>query len=262
VITTDSRDSGTTTIELSADRDTERTRMPLELVSGRRLFAELLASALPGFAVEVIQPLHLDTGGPVQERLRGPVVTRAHAPLGTGQLFNEGSGVVVIDVSPSLDVDRTSTVLSQARAAGRQVLVLVDDGDVEASARWIELGAAAVLTATSSPADVADTLERLARGEVVLGVAVREGLLARLRARRKAEQQRVAAFEQLTRRESAVLRQLAEGMSPEEIAQDSYVSLNTVRTQVRGILMKLGVRSVVAAVVMSYRTGWIAGENG
>jgi DNA-binding NarL/FixJ family response regulator len=138
------------------------------------------------------------------------------------------------------------------------VLVLVDDGDAEATARWVELGAAAVLTASSAPAEVADTLERIARGESVMGVAVREGLLARLRARRKAEQQRVAAFQQLTRRESAVLRQLAEGMSPEEIAQMSFVSLNTVRTQVRGILTKLEVRSVVAAVAMSYRSGWMS----
>ena len=92
----------------------------------------------------------------------------------------------------------------------------------------------------------------------LLGVAVREGLLANLRARRYEEELRHAPFRSLTKRESAVLNHLAEGASPEEIARVSFVSLNTVRTQIRAVLTKLGVNSVVAAVAAAYRTGWLS----
>ena len=69
------------------------------------------------------------------------------------------------------------------------------------------------------------------------------------------------AFAQLTRREAQVLRELATGASPDEVARLSYVSLNTVRSQIRSVLAKLGVNSVVAAVALAYRSGWLAGDG-
>jgi LuxR family maltose regulon positive regulatory protein len=48
-------------------------------------------------------------------------------------------------------------------------------------------------------------------------------------------------IEPLTEREREVLRHLAAAMSTEEVAQAMFVSVNTVRTHVRGILRKLGV---------------------
>jgi two-component system, NarL family, nitrate/nitrite response regulator NarL len=91
----------------------------------------------------------------------------------------------------------------------------------------------------------------------VIGVSVRESLLSELRTTRARSQDRFAAFESLTKRESDVLRELAVGSSPEDVAKSSYVSVNTVRTQIRGILAKLDVSSVVAAVALAYRTGWL-----
>ena len=88
-------------------------------------------------------------------------------------------------------------------------------------------------------------------------MSVREGLLSRLRTQRQSDAERNALFTGLTRREAQVLRELALGTSPEEVARTSFVSLNTVRTQIRGILAKLGVTSVVAAVALAYRTGWM-----
>lgn len=114
-----------------------------------------------------------------------------------------------------------------------------------------------MLTDAAPLREIEDTLGRLARNETVLGVSVREGLLSRLRAQRQSDTERNALFVGLTRREAQVLRALALGASPEEVARESFVSLNTVRTQIRGVLAKLGVTSVVAAVALAYRTGWI-----
>ena len=43
----------------------------------------------------------------------------------------------------------------------------------------------------------------------------------------------------------------------EAIARASYVSLPTVRTQIRGILVKLGVGSQLAAVGLAIERGWL-----
>jgi LuxR family transcriptional regulator, maltose regulon positive regulatory protein len=59
----------------------------------------------------------------------------------------------------------------------------------------------------------------------------------------------------LTSRETEVLAHLSELLSTEEIAAAMYVSVNTVRTHIRGILRKLSVSRRTDAV----RRGWALG---
>jgi DNA-binding NarL/FixJ family response regulator len=63
-------------------------------------------------------------------------------------------------------------------------------------------------------------------------------------------------FRQLSRRERQVLIALMRGETATQISRESYVSLPTVRSQIRSILVKLGVSSQLAAVVLAYRSGW------
>jgi LuxR family maltose regulon positive regulatory protein len=65
---------------------------------------------------------------------------------------------------------------------------------------------------------------------------------------RPAGRRRPAAAEALTDRELVVLRLLATTLSQPEIAQELYVSVNTVRTHIQGIYRKLGVASRKEAV--------------
>ena len=51
---------------------------------------------------------------------------------------------------------------------------------------------------------------------------------------------------------------IMDGSSAQSIAQDSFVSMATVRTQIRSILQKLGVNSQLAAAAMARSAGWQA----
>jgi two-component system nitrate/nitrite response regulator NarL len=68
-------------------------------------------------------------------------------------------------------------------------------------------------------------------------------------------------FDRLTRREQEVLSALMRGAKARDICVQSYVSMPTVRSQIRSILMKLGVTSQLAAVALAYQSGW-SGRKG
>jgi DNA-binding CsgD family transcriptional regulator len=52
------------------------------------------------------------------------------------------------------------------------------------------------------------------------------------------------------------LGELMEGHCAEEIANAAFVSISTVRSQIKAILHKLGVNSQLAAVALARRNGW------
>jgi DNA-binding NarL/FixJ family response regulator len=65
----------------------------------------------------------------------------------------------------------------------------------------------------------------------------------------------VSAVELFTPRELDVLRGLASGSDPQNIARDLGMSINTCRGHVKSILGKLGAHSQLEAVVIALRRG-------
>ncbi len=68
-------------------------------------------------------------------------------------------------------------------------------------------------------------------------------------------QQTAAALDQLTDRETDVLRLLAQGQSNQEIARSLSISATTVRSHVSNILLKLGVANRTQAALAAQERG-------
>jgi two-component system, NarL family, response regulator LiaR len=67
--------------------------------------------------------------------------------------------------------------------------------------------------------------------------------------------------EALTERETEVLKHLARGQANKQIARSLHIGEKTVKTHVRSILMKLGVRSRTQAALYAARTGLVPLEE-
>ena len=139
--------------------------------------------------------------------------------------------------------------------AGTQVIMLTGSRDRLALAECLEAGAIAVV-GKDEPLDVLIGAISDAVAGKPMRADARHDLLQELWAARARAEEAGKPFGRLTRREQEVLGALTEGLSAAEIADRDYVSLATVRSQIRGVLVKLGVTSQLAAVAMASRSGW------
>ncbi len=137
-----------------------------------------------------------------------------------------------------------------------EVVILTGTRNRADIAEAIERGAAGYVTKSESFDDLLSSISELAELGRLLSRHQRDQLLGELQASRAAERERRAAFEALTETEQQVLAGLMEGKSAHDIAADRFVSLATVRTQIRSLLRKLDVGSQLALVALARRAGW------
>jgi DNA-binding NarL/FixJ family response regulator len=96
----------------------------------------------------------------------------------------------------------------------------------------------------------------VAAGEALLAPSVTRRLIERFAAQPPPARPPIA-LDQLTERESEVLRLVAQGLSNAEIADRLYISLFTAKTHVSRVLTKLDARDRAQLVMLAYEAGLV-----
>ncbi len=114
-------------------------------------------------------------------------------------------------------------------------------------------GASGFVLKRVPPPELIEAVRVVAAGESLLFPASTRGVIERFAAREPG-----VTLPELTEREQEVLRALARGRSNGEIAAEMFLAVETVKSHVASILMKLGVRDRTQAVIAAYESGFVA----
>lgn len=198
------------------------SRFRVALIDDHPVFTGALASVLAGQPDVVAVP------------------TAASLDEGRRLLARERPEIAVIDVR--LDRENGLTLLGELPdlSPRTRAVVLTAHARPAVIEQARTLGAQAVLPKGIGLPDLMSALRRVLAGE-------RLGL----------EPPGDEPEHRLTRREIEVLQLLAEGRDPQQIARALGVSTHTVRDHIRSVRQKLGVQTVLAAVVAATRIGAI-----
>jgi DNA-binding NarL/FixJ family response regulator len=148
--------------------------------------------------------------------------------------------VVLMD----LNLGRTSGVDAitgiRAAHAGTRVLVLSASGEHRDVLAAVQAGASGYLVKSASATELADAVQRTARGAAVFTAGLAGLVLGELRPDGPAD-----PAQRLTEREADVLRLVAKGLTAKHIAARLVISPRTVESHVQNTLRKLQMRNRV-----------------
>ncbi len=121
----------------------------------------------------------------------------------------------------------------------------------------LRAGASGFLLKDAPAEDLLAAVRVVARGDGLIDPAVTRSVIARFTALPDPSGALAARLEELTPREREVFGLLARGRSNAEIAREMVVGEGTVKTHVARVLMKLGLRDRVQAVIFAYEAGLV-----
>jgi len=151
---------------------------------------------------------------------------------------------LVMDVMDGIEA--TEVILEEWPEA--KILILTSFIDDEKVYPAMEAGASGYLLKTSSASDIAEAIRRTYAGEEI----IEEEVSKKLENEDQNNDYRVL-HEDLTNREFEVLHLVAEGLSNQEIADQLFITLKTVKTHVSNILSKLEVSDRTQATIYAFK---------
>jgi DNA-binding NarL/FixJ family response regulator len=177
----------------------------------------------------------------LQESLHDAVVHETQDAAGLmATLRREAIDLVILDLSlpDRHGLDCLAEIRQRKAESMPQVLILSMHAEERFALRALELGAAGYVTKDRAPEDIVQAIRRIQAGGRYISPELAEAL-----AGRAFGTQGQPPHEILSPREFRVLRELARGRSPAEIAGQLFISSKTVSTYRSRVLQKLGLGS-------------------
>jgi DNA-binding NarL/FixJ family response regulator len=173
--------------------------------------------------------------------------------------------VVLMDIRmPGMDgVEATARLTASGIEPPPRVLVLTTFDLDEYLFGALRAGAAGFLLKDAPRERLLEAIRVVYSGDALLSPSITRRLIEDFAARTDPLEPPTALLEQLTPREREVLVLVARGLSNKEIANRLVVTEATVKSHTSSVLLKLGLRDRVQAIVFAYEHGIvIAGEPG
>lgn len=154
--------------------------------------------------------------------------------------------VILMDlVMDEMDgIEASKVILSENPDA--KILILTSFLDDEKIFPALEVGVKGYILKTSQATEIAEAVRKIAGGQDVISDSVRAKIYEKKHAKPE-------LYEELTARESEVLKEIAKGLSNQEIAEALFISLKTVKTHVSNILSKLQVEDRTQAAIYAIK---------
>ena len=165
--------------------------------------------------------------------------------------------VVMMDIQmPGGDgLKATRRITEDAELHCRVVILTTFERD-EYVFEALQAGASGFLIKNAPPEELLNAVRVVAAGDALLAPSVTRRIIEQF-ARRPARPGVGVRMDSLTQREREVLVLLARGRSNAELAAELFVTEGTIKTHVSSLLMKLGLRDRVQAVVLAYESGLV-----
>jgi DNA-binding NarL/FixJ family response regulator len=180
--------------------------------------------------------------------------------VGDGHLAVESTrehqpDVVLMDIRmPGLDgIAATREVLATSPGVKVVMLTTFEEDDYIFDA--LSAGASGFLLKRTRPEELIAAIHTIAAGDSLLSPSVTRRVIDRMAREPRLAVSASRRLDALTPREREVLELVARGLSNGEIAAALFVEESTVKSHVKRILMKLGLRDRVQAVIFAYESG-------
>lgn len=132
-----------------------------------------------------------------------------------------------------------------------KVIVLTSYIDDEKIYPVIEAGAFSYLLKTSRASEIAQAIRAAVNNQPVLESQVATKMMNRFRQ----SKQESLPHHDLTEREMEVLKLIAKGLSNQDVANELFIGIKTVKFHVTNILAKLGVEDRTQAAIYAFKHG-------
>jgi DNA-binding NarL/FixJ family response regulator len=165
--------------------------------------------------------------------------------------------VILMDIRMPGTDGLTATEAVRRRAGAPEVVILTTFDADEHVLRALRAGAAGFILKDTPPAEIVESVRRVAAGQPVLSPAVTKRLITRVadagQDDRKAKA--VGRLAELNDREREIAVAVGEGKSNAEISATLYLSVPTVKTHVSRILTKLDLNNRVQIALLVHDAG-------
>ncbi|AIM17153.1 MULTISPECIES: response regulator transcription factor [Neobacillus] len=143
-------------------------------------------------------------------------------------------------------IEATRQIMEQWPEA--KIIIVTSFLDDEKVYPALEAGATSYLLKTSKASEIADAVRATYQGQSVLEPEVTGKMMVKMR-----KKNQHLPHEDLTSRELEILLLMAEGKTNQEIADELFIALKTVKTHVSNILSKLNVQDRTQAVIYAFK---------